>query len=93
MPAPIFPKKSTLQNTISRIQDSTWERINKRLMKQAKRENVELGKKVRINSTVAESMIHAPTDSSLLWDCVRVMVRLQFTQATREDGWRPVVVK
>lgn len=76
LPAHFFPKKSVLQKTISRIQDSTWERINKRLMKQAKQEKVELGEKVRIDSTVTESMIHAPTDSSLLVDCVRVMVRL-----------------
>ena len=32
--------------------------------------------KVRFDSTVAETAIHAPTDSSLLWDAVRVMVRL-----------------
>lgn len=76
LPAHFFPKKSVLQKTISCIEDSTWERINKRLMTQAKQEKVELGKKVRIDSTVTESMIHAPTDSSLLWDSVRVMVRL-----------------
>ena len=85
IPAHTFPKKSTLQNTISRIQDGTWERINKRLLKQAKQANVELGKKVRIDSTVTESMIHAPTDSSLLWDSVRVMVRL-LKQLQEMDG-------
>jgi len=31
---------------------------------------------VRIDSTVTEALMHAPTDSSLLWDGVRVMVRL-----------------
>jgi transposase, IS5 family len=31
---------------------------------------------VRIDSTVKEALMHAPTDSSLLWDGVRVMVRL-----------------
>ena len=29
-----------------------------------------------IDSTVTEALMHAPTDSSLLWDGVRVMVRL-----------------
>jgi IS5 family transposase len=76
LPAHVLPKKSVLQNTISRIQDSTWERINKRLLRQAKQEKVERGNKVRIDSTVTESMIHAPTDSSLLGDCMRVMGRL-----------------
>ena len=76
LPAHIVPKKSALQQTISRIQASTWERINKRLLGQAKQEKVERGKKIRIDSTVTESMIHAPTDSSLLGDGMRVMVRL-----------------
>jgi transposase, IS5 family len=31
---------------------------------------------VRIDSTVTAALMHAPTDSSLLWDAVRVMVRL-----------------
>ena len=31
---------------------------------------------VRIDSTVTEAPIHEPSDSSLLWDSVRVMVRL-----------------
>ncbi len=76
LPPTLFPKKSVLQKTISRIQAATWERINQRLLGDAKREKVELGKKIRIDSTVTETTIHAPTDSSLLWDSVRVMVRL-----------------
>ena len=76
LPSRLFPKKSALQNTISRIQHGTWERINHCLLLDAKHERVELGKKVRIDSTVTETDIHAPTDSSLLWDGVRVMVRL-----------------
>ena len=76
LPGHLFPKKSVLQNTISRIQAGSWERINHFLLVDAKHEQVELGKKVRIDSTVTETDIHAPTDSSLLWDGVRVMVRL-----------------
>jgi len=78
-----------LQKTISRIKDSTWERINQRLLNQATQEKVEMGKKVRIDSTVTESMIHAPTDSSLLFDCVRVMVRL--LKQLREMGDAPAI--
>jgi IS5 family transposase len=33
-------------------------------------------KSVRIDSTVTQALMHAPSDSSLLWDAVRVMVRL-----------------
>jgi len=76
LPQTLFPKKSVLQKTISGIQAVTWERINQCLLVDAKAEKVELGKKIRIDSTVTETTIHAPTDSSLLWDSVRVMVRL-----------------
>src|SRR5262249_31605697 len=34
-------------------------------------------RKVRIDATVVASNIHAPTDSTLLRDCVRVLARLQ----------------
>ena len=76
LPRTLFPKKSVLQKTISVIQPATWERINLRLLVDAKTEKVEPGKKIRIDSTVTETTIHAPTDSSLLWDGVRVMLRL-----------------
>jgi transposase, IS5 family len=76
LPQTLFPKKSVLQKTISGIEPATWERINQCLLVAAKAEKVELGKKLRIDSTVTETTIHAPTDSSMLWDSVRVMVRL-----------------
>jgi IS5 family transposase len=37
---------------------------------------VEKGKKLRVDSTVIESNIHDPLDSSLLNDVVRVLTRL-----------------
>jgi IS5 family transposase len=76
LPAHLFPQKSVLQQTISRIRPETWERINRCLLADAQAERLERGKKVRIDSTVTETLIHPPTDNSLLWDGVRVMVRL-----------------
>ncbi len=70
------PKKATLQAAISRLSAATWERINSRLLQSARKERMEPGKMLRIDSTVTESMIHAPTDSSLLWDSVRVLIHL-----------------
>lgn len=70
------PKKVALQQSISRICEGTWEKINGALLGRACSLGVERGRVVRVDSTVTESMIHAPTDSSLLWDSVRVMVRL-----------------
>ncbi len=71
-----FPKKSTLQGSISAISDVTWETINTRLLQSAKHTQVDKGEMMRLDSTVTESPIHAPSDSSLLWDSVRVLVRL-----------------
>ncbi|RLC98467.1 MAG: ISNCY family transposase, partial [Chloroflexi bacterium] len=70
------PKRSTLQSCISAISDVTWEQINQRLLKSAYKAKKERGEMLRIDSTVIESPIHAPTDSTLLWDSVRVLIRL-----------------
>lgn len=70
------PKKATLQSCISAISAVTWEQINQRLLLSANRAKLERGEMLRIDSTVTDSPIHAPSDSTLLWDSVRVLVRL-----------------
>ena len=70
------PTASTLQKNIKRVTGETWEGINRMLVDFAKEKKIETGKKVRTDTTVVESNIHAPSDSSLLCDCVRVMARL-----------------
>ena len=76
LPMGWFPKKSVLQETISRITPETWERFNHCVLQEARQEKVENARKIRIDSTVTESDIHEPTDSGLLFDSVRVMTRL-----------------
>lgn len=71
-----FPKKPTLQSCISAISDVTWEKISQRLLRSAEKAKKEQGTMLRIDSTVTESPIHAPSDSTLLGDSVRVLVRL-----------------
>lgn len=71
----VTPKKSTLQQTISLIRGETWEAINHILLSKANVAKIENGKVIRVDSTVTETDIHEPTDSSLLWDCVRVATR------------------
>lgn len=70
------PKKSVLQKTISAIRPQTWEAINRTLLCNARQAKLEDGKVVRLDSTVTAALLHEPSDSSLLWDAVRVMVRL-----------------
>jgi transposase, IS5 family len=76
LPWPSSPKKSVLQRTISAIRAETWEAINRTLLLGAGQEKLEDGSIVRLDSTLTAAPIHEPSDSSLLWDAVRVMVRL-----------------
>ena len=72
----INPTKSALQSNISLIDAGVWEAINRILLLDCNQTGIEKGRTVRIDSTVTESHIHPPTDSSLLWDCVRTLVRV-----------------
>jgi len=76
LPLSWTPKKSVLHRTISAIRAETWEAINRILLASARQEKVETGKVVRLDSTVTAALMHEPSDSSLLWDAVRVMARL-----------------
>ena len=69
-------QKSALCNNIKAISSETWEAINRILVAYGKDKGIEKGKQVRIDCTVVSSNIHEPTDSSLLWDCVRVLTRM-----------------
>src|SRR6187431_2456760 len=62
LPLSLCPKKSVLQKTISLIRAETWEQINRCLLTDAKRERIERGTVVRIDSTVCEVLMHAPSD-------------------------------
>ena len=71
-----MPSKSTLQRNIKKLKPETLEAVNRALVGRAVREKIERGRKVRFDCTVVETDIHEPSDSWLLWDCVRVLVRL-----------------
>ena len=65
-----------INGAVKRISAATWEKINKLLFNYAKGNNRVTGESLRLDSTVGESNIHYPTDSSLLWDSYRTMGRL-----------------
>ena len=69
-------KKSALQQNIKSLSAKTWEQVNRVIIGHARDDKVETGREVRIDCTVVESNIHHPTDSTLLWDVVRVFTRL-----------------
>ena len=69
------PSKSSLQRDIKKLRPETLETINLILVGLAVEKKIEKGRKGRIDCTVVESNIHHPLDSSLLYDCVRVLSR------------------
>lgn len=79
------PKRSALAENIKRVSPETFERVNQLVVGRAKKEGVEDGKKVRIDSTVIDSNIHHPLDSRLLYDVVRVLSR-NLKKARRWSG-------
>jgi IS5 family transposase len=76
LPVDFMPKKSALQSNIGAITDTTWEWINRHLLRDAQNCRVETGKMMRVDSTVTDAPVHEPSDSTLLWDSMRIMVRL-----------------
>jgi len=71
-----YPSDSTLQENITAIDAETWEAVNRALLRFAAQQDIEKGRTVRVDSTVVESNIHHPTDSTLLTDGIRVITRL-----------------
>ena len=69
-------KKSSLCKNIKSISPQTWESINRLVVAYGEHKKIEKGKEARIDCTVVCSNIHEPSDSSLLWDCVRVLTRI-----------------
>ena len=76
LPRGLYPTDSALQGVIALIRGETWERINQVLVKDALASRIETLKQARIDSTVTETLIHKPWDSSLLGDAERVLDRL-----------------
>ena len=76
LPLAWTPKKSVLQKTVSAISAETWEAINRAVLESARQKKLERGDVIRLDSTVTAALMHEPSDSSLLWDAVRIMTRM-----------------
>jgi IS5 family transposase len=67
---------SFLNRCFKAIRAKTWKRLNELLGQAAVGEEAIDSGTIRTDTTVVESNIHYPTDSSLLWDTWRVAARL-----------------
>jgi IS5 family transposase len=70
------PDHTTLNDLERLIQPKTLHRLNDRLLRLAQDCQLTKGDRLRVDSSVTESNIHYPTDSSLLVDGVRLLSRL-----------------
>jgi IS5 family transposase len=70
------PKHDAFNRAFNRLTPETLAAINAATVQAAVELGLEDGVKLRVDTTVVETDIHHPTDSTLLWDSVRVITRL-----------------
>jgi IS5 family transposase len=80
------PHHTTLMRWANLLQPETMHRLLDRVTELARSLKVTRGRKLRIDSTVVATAIHYPTDSTLLFDGVRVLSRLVQHAATALSG-------
>lgn len=71
-----IPHYSVLSRYEKLIPPETIKELNKKIVKIAKKHKITKGRKMRVDTTVVETNIHYPTDSSLLSDGIRVVTRI-----------------
>jgi len=69
------PDDTTLIRWANLIQPETMHQLLDRVVDLARQQKVTRGRKLRIDGTVVETNIHHPTDSTLLYDGIRVLSR------------------
>jgi IS5 family transposase len=69
------PDFTTLCRTFALLGPSLTQKIHRRVVAVARQKRVASGRKVRSDTTVVESNVHYPTDSTLLADGIRVLTR------------------
>jgi IS5 family transposase len=67
---------SFLNKAFGILNEKTWKTMNKVLAQYAKQQEKISSEKLRLDTTVYETNIHYPGDSSLLWDSFRTLARL-----------------
>ena len=70
------PDFTFLNRAFKAITPETWKMVNEELARYAVKQCAVDVSQIRADTTVIESNIHYPTDSSLLWDSYRVLSRL-----------------
>jgi IS5 family transposase len=70
------PDHTVLIRWAQLITEPTLRALHEHVVREAARRKMTRGKKLRVHTTMVETNIHYPTDSSLLHDSVRVLSRI-----------------
>lgn len=70
------PDDRTIGNLARQLGPDVIEKLHRRVVEIAQKNKIATGRKMRVDTTVVETDIHYPTDSSLLGDGVRVLTRI-----------------
>src|SRR5947209_15066525 len=90
--AEITPDFSTFSRTFALLSPQITEQIHQRVVGLAREQGVAQGRKLRTDTSVVESNVHYPTDSTLLGDGIQVLSRgLARIAAECKDGALDVV--
>ncbi len=80
------PDAKTLARLGQLIEPKVIEQLHQRVVEVAQERGVTQGRKMRVDTTVVESNIHDPTDSSLLGDGTRVLTRTMKKIESKSGG-------
>jgi IS5 family transposase len=70
------PDDKTIGRLCRQLGPDVVQKLNERVVEIARWNRIATGRKLRVDTTVVETNIHYPTDSSLLGDGVRVLTRI-----------------
>jgi IS5 family transposase len=70
------PDDRTMGNLARQLGPEVVEKLHRRIVEIAQENEIATGRKMRVDTTVVETDIHYPTDSTLLGDGVRVLTRI-----------------
>jgi transposase, IS5 family len=70
-----IPNFSTLSRNFALLGTETTRQIHDRIVERARQERIAPGRRLRTDTTVVETNVHYPTDSTLMADGIRVLQR------------------
>lgn len=81
-----MPDAKTMGRWGLAVDPETIRQIHDRIVQIAQQQGVTQGRRMRVDTTVVETNIHYPTDSTLLGDGVRVLIRTTVTKIVGTAG-------